>query len=508
MIESDREASRTAASQLALGTAFVLAGQIAFVLTGYALHFFLSRSLDPIAYGTYGLILSVLSWVESALSSGWPWAVRKFAAAQPDAATSILRTGIKRQTTVGVLLFAGSVLLAPFLARALRDSAISPLLRLAFVDLLFMALFTVFQAGLNGLRLFDAQGLAMVIYSVVKLAASGLLVSAGLSVAGALVGNVIGTIGGWLSELWLLRRAAGLSLRQAFGREEVLSRKTEEAMLRFAVSSVPFTLASYFLTTVGLVGVKAWVQDGLQVAHYSAAGSLASAPRLVLVAFWLTLFPHLAGSIARGDRALTKSYIHSVMRFLALALVPTVFLVLGTSSQLITLLYPPDYVKAAPLLNVLLLSTALHTVYMVCANAIMAEGRTALALGIPTALVPLQLLATWYLTGHWGAAGAAAAAVATTGAAALVSAGYVLRRFSVQFPWGSVGRILLAGSVPFLLTRAYVVHGLMLIPYYLVLCVLYSILLLLLREVTPQEIGQLRVDVVRTLERWSAQART
>jgi len=491
-----------------LGTAFVLAGQIAFVLAGYGLHFFLSRSLDPTAYGTYGLILGVLTWIESALSSGWPWAVRKFAAAQPEVAASILRTGIKRQITVGVLLFAGSVLLAPFLAHALRDAAISPLLRLAFVDLLFMALFTVFQAGLNGLRLFDAQGLAMVVYSAVKLCASGLLVSAGLSVVGALVGNVIGTIGGWLSELWLLRRASGLSLRLALGREAGLSRKTEEAMLRFTVSSVPFTLASYFLTTVGLVGVKAWVQDSLQVAYYSAASSLASAPRLVLVAFWLTLFPHLAGSIARGDPALTNSYIHAVMRFLALALVPVVFLVLGTSSQLIVLLFPPNYVEAAPLLNVLLLSTALHAVYMVCANAIIAEGRTRLALSIPTALVPLQLLATWYLTHRWGAAGAAAAAVSTTGAAALLSTGYVLRRFSVQLPWGSLGRILLAGCVPFLLTRAYAVHGLMLIPYYLVLGVLYSILLLLLREVTPQEIRQLRVGLLKTMERWSAEAST
>jgi O-antigen/teichoic acid export membrane protein len=368
-------------------------------------------------------------------------------------------------------------------------------------------LYTLYRAALNGLRLFAAQGASMAVYSVAKLGTSLLLVGLGLSVTGAIVGNVIGTLAGWLAALWLLQRATGFSLRSAVEQDAGQDAYDGRTMLRFALPTILFTLASFFLTTIGLVGVKALVHDGRQVAYYSAANNLATAPSVLLVAFSFTLFPHLAGSISAQDWPLTRAYVRSAVRYWALVLIPGLFLVLGTSQQIITILYPFTYAAAAPLLNLLLVSTALHSLYTIFANAILAEGRVMLALSIPGALLPGSLALTWYLTDRWGPSGAATAAILTTGLAALASAAYVRRRFAVRLPWASLGRMAVASLPMYAVTRLYTTHGVALFPYYLALGVLYLLLLVLLREITPQEINQWRAGLLGTLQRWKIGAR-
>ncbi|MBM4432192.1 MAG: hypothetical protein FJ026_17865, partial [Chloroflexi bacterium] len=144
--------------QLAQGTFFVLAGQGVFVLGGYLLHFYLARVIDPVAYGTYGLIMNVLTWTESALNCGVPWAVRKWLPADPPATPEILRVGLRWQMLVGLLLSVATLLLTPWFAGAVQDSGLTFYLRLAFADILVMALYVFYRGALNGLRHFAAQG--------------------------------------------------------------------------------------------------------------------------------------------------------------------------------------------------------------------------------------------------------------------------------------------------------------------------------------------------------------
>jgi stage V sporulation protein B len=488
------------ADQLALGTAFVLVGQATFVFGGYLLHFYLSRAIDPVPYGTYGLIMNVLTWIESALNSSLPWAVRKFLPADPEAGHDILGTGLKWQLVIGVVLYAAAMVAAPWFSAAIRDNSLTFYLRLAFADILLMGLYTLYRAALNGLRLFAAQGASMVVYTLAKLVSSLLLIQLGYSLSGAIVGNAIGTLAGWLAAVWLLQRAAGLTLRSVVTVDQPTSdRYSGRTMLGFAVPTVLFTLTTTFLGTVGLVAVKALVADGLQVAYYAAAKNLAMAPTVLLVAFSFTLFPHLAGSIAAQDWPLTRTLIQSAVRLLALVLVPGTFLVLGTSPQIIPILYPRGYAAAAPLLNLLLISTGLHSLYMIFANAILAEGRVFLALSIPAALAPMSLLATWYLTDQWGPPGAASAAVLTTGLAMLAAGTYVLRRFVVRMPWASLGRITVASLGIYAVTQVYVPSGVLFVLYCLALGLVYLALLVLLREITLQDIGQWRAALSGTI---------
>ncbi|MBM4430887.1 MAG: hypothetical protein FJ026_11165, partial [Chloroflexi bacterium] len=243
-----------------------------------------------------------------------------------------------------------------------------------------------------------------------------------------------------------------------------------------------------------------------QVAYYSAANYLATAPTLLLVAFSFTLFPHLAGSIATKDWPLTRTYIQSAVRYLALVLVPGTLIVFGISDRVIPILYPPHYAAAAPLLNVLLVSTGLHSVYLVFANAILAEGRTLLALSIPGMLVPVSLLSTWYLTGRFGPSGAAVAAVLTTGLAALAAAWYVVRRFAVRLPWVSLAKITTASLVVYALTQFRALRSLGLFPHILLLGIVYFALLILLQEITRANLARWSADLADAWQKWRIKA--
>ncbi len=464
------------------GTALVLAGQASFVVCGYLLHFFLSRRLDPATFGTYGVILNILTWVESVLETGVPWAVRKFLPADPEASDSIVQAGLRWQLTLAALLWLSATLAAPVLTAAMGDAGLTSYLRLALADIVLMALYTLYRAVLNGRRQFALQGASMAAYAVSKLGSTVLLVLMGYALGGALVGNILGSFLGWLAALWLVRRTAQSLARVQPSQSTPTRRYSGRAILGFALPTVIFTLASTFLTSIGLVVVKALVSDGDQVGYYAAAAYLANAPSLLLVAFSWTLFPHLAACIAAHDEPSARAYLRLALRYLSLVLIPGTLLVLGTSPYLIPIIYPDSYAVAAPLLNWLMLGTALYSLFIVFANAMLAEGRVLLAMLIPGVLAPLGLALSWYFTRHVGAAGAAYAVVLTTLLAALASGAYVLRRFRVRLDLRSLARASVAGAGLYALTRVVSAHGMWLLAYYLILGAVYLVLLCLLGE--------------------------
>jgi O-antigen/teichoic acid export membrane protein len=487
------------AAQLTLGTTFVLAGQLVFVLSGYVLHYFLSRRLDAAAYGTYGLVMSVLTWTEGALNSGIPWAVRKFLASRPEAAPAILSHGLRWQMAMGIVILGAAAVLAPPLSASLGDRGLALPLQIALVDVLFMALYTLYRGALNGLLRFAAQGLTMVVYSITKLLSSLLLVGAGLSIFGAIAGNIVGTVGGWLAGAWLLARATGLGGLALLRRPTSLDE--ERAILRFALPGVLFTLSSQFVTALGPLAVKGLVRSDVQVAQYSAASYLASAPNVLLVAFSFTLFPHLAASIARGANDLTRTYVRTAVRNLALVLAPGAVIACCLSSEVITLLYPASFAPAGTAFSLLFVATGLASLYMVFANAILAEGRVGLALGLGGMYALSSLGATLALTERWGTTGAAGASAVAAGLAALLAGLYVNRRFGASLPWHSLVRIGTASAAVLLLLTLLHSRAPVLIPWLAASAFVYLAALLGLREVGSKELRGLREALRHTVTR-------
>jgi O-antigen/teichoic acid export membrane protein len=475
-------------TQLPRGALFVAVGQGIFVLSGYAVHMILGRWLTPALFGVFGVTMTVLTWVEIAVNNGVPVALQKFL---PDGTLSqaeVLRAAARCQAIISTGAFAAMFLAAPWLAALLRDPALTGYLRLAFVDVLAMGAYAYYRGALNGWRVFRQLSLTIAAYSLTKLAAISTLILLGFGVQGALVGNVVSSLGGLtVGYLWARRHRARNGGPAASPPQVTVQARS---IMAFVLPAALFTLASNVLLGLDLMGVKALLDNADQVGYYSAAVKLAEAPRLVLLAFSFTLLPSLSHAIAARDGAQTRHFLQQTMRLLALVLFPILALVAATAEPLITLTFSATYRPAAPLLSVLIFVYAVYTVYITLVTALLAENRPLRALAIPLALLPVAMGAVWFGVSHFGPLGAAFASLLSVSVAATLVVVYVFRRFAPSAgPLSrSLVRLGLASALVWGLARLWAPSGLWLLPAYGLLGGVYLALLLALGEIRRRDL--------------------
>jgi len=486
----------------------VLVGQVAFILAGYLLHAFLARWLTPAQYGVFGVAMTLLTWAEITVNNGIPVALQKLLpealaqAANPNGGggiPAIKRAAWRWQLALAVGIFVVLFLGSPAIAWLLHDPAMTFYLRLAFIDLLAMGLYAFYRGMVNGYRDFMGLGLSIAFYSLTKLVCSVALVLAGFGVGGALVGNVISSLGGLAAMVWFTRR---WERRQSLSAPASETPGAGSRVIQFALPVLLFTLVSNLLVNLDLWSVKALLADDAQAGYYAAALNLANAPRFVMLAFSFTLLPSLSGAIADQSFELARSYLRQTMRYLGLLLVPGIAIVVGTAGPLIRLIYSPKFMPSAPILAVLIVGASLYSTYVTLVSALLADDRPQLALAIPLALVPFELAALRLLIPRWGVlAAAAVSTLIVSGALAMVLV-YIFRRFAPRPDLLSLSRAALAAGGMFLLTRVYVPHGFLLFPYYALLLVVYAVLLLVLGELHEED-TKLLLGIVPQLSRFA-----
>lgn len=472
MIEADE--------QLPRGALYLSFGQAAFLLSGYALQMILARLLSPSLFGVFVVVMNVLVWVEISVNNGVPSALQRFLPDPSLSELSVRRAAVRCQAIISVVIFLVLYLLAPWIAAFLRDPALVPYLRLAFFDILAMGAYAYYRGVLNGRRAFRQLAVTIAAYALTKLLTSSLLVFLGFGVQGALIGNIVSSLGGLaVGALWVWRRKA----LDRVGNAEFGNNVQESQIVAFVLPTVLFTLASNVLLGLDLMGVKALLGDADMVGYYGAAVKLAEAPRLVLLAFSFTLLPSLSHAIAAHDPMQTRRYLQQTIRLLALILMPVLALITATAEPLITFVFSEVYRPAAPILEVLIFSYSAYTVYITLVTVLLAESRPGRALVIPLALLPVAFGSIWLGVNWVGALGAAFASLLSVASAAVVVIGYTWRRFRPKVDLLSLGRIGLASVIVWCLARLWAPSGPVLILSYVLFGGLYLILLLVLGEV-------------------------
>ena len=143
------------------GFVFLVIGWAIWIIAGYFINIGLARYLGPEMYGIYGLVMSVLLWLEIFIITGVPYAVQKFVASDEKNAYSILRTaGFIQGTVIGFLLVF-SFFAAPLLANLFDDKRLILYFRVAFINILFFGIYYLYVSFQNGLRNFGRQSLLL-----------------------------------------------------------------------------------------------------------------------------------------------------------------------------------------------------------------------------------------------------------------------------------------------------------------------------------------------------------
>ena len=454
-----------------------------FVLTAFVLHVLLARWLSPHLYGVWGVLISILVWVEMSLIGALAVTASKLISENPDAARGVARTTHRIQLALSALIVVAVMLVAPLIADLLNDERLTGLLRLAFLDVPLMGAFMVYGGVLGGLLNFRGQALQSISYSFTRLVCMVLLVAAGLSLVGAIVGNIAASVVGVIVGYSLTRFEGGYQPVEA-GR-----------VLRFSTPIFLLLLTGIARGSLGLYFIKALVSEGEVAGFYAAASNLALAPGLVLTGIGAVLLPSLSSVVSSAGSRSGTGYITQSVRLLFLFLLPTVLIVIATADDLVSLLFTNVYLPASTPLRVLMVGLLFSSLLHLLGTAMIAEGKTRLPLSINLVQLPVAVVLYVFLVPSHGMLGAAVASAATAILGCGLGLYVVARQHGWVLPLGSLLRASAASLILYTLASYYSGSDFGLIALYLLLGPVYLILLILMREITGEDRAQLRAMI-------------
>jgi O-antigen/teichoic acid export membrane protein len=420
-------------SRVREGTSWLLAAQLVFFLTSYALHIVLGRTLGPVDYGLFGVVLYATNMIRTMVQSGVPMAVTRYVSAEPSKSEAIYRTGFRLQLGFSLLLGLAFYLTAEPLARLLGDEKLAEVFRLAAPIIVFFGLFFLIFQYHNGLKQYRRQS---VLLSGSYLLRAGLaigLVWMGFGLSGAVAGMVLAAILAWI---WAVRERSKGQVEEPFSAGVLVS---------FSAPLIVGAVAQALLTDLDIMFVKRLIPEAASTGWYTAAKALAQMTPFAFYALSSALYPAISGAQAAGDTDKVRRYVEQSNRLLLAVTLPLVILGWRNAEGIIQLVYGNDYQGAVPALGWLLISFALLSFFIVHKTILTGCGYPKISALLTLSLLPLSVVLLLLIIPVWGLPGAAMAVMLTFAVGVLISTSLISSRIKAGFRSASVLRIFSAG---------------------------------------------------------------
>jgi O-antigen/teichoic acid export membrane protein len=459
------------------GTIYLMVTNVIFLISGYAIHFGLGRYLGPALYGTFGVIIALLTISETLLLRGIREAVTKFTSEDEKSASSIKNKALEIQAVFSLLVFIFLISFAPLIADKLNDPGLVNYIRLSTFIIPVMALYTVYNGHLNGIRAFEKQAKTGIVYSLTKVFAVFALVFIGLKINGAILGYLIAALIGML-----------VAKHYCVFKTDTKNDFKASKLIKFAVPLIIYSIGFVLLMNMDLLFVKAMVVDNAKTGFYTSATTLARTPYIIFLALSATLLPSISKSTANNDLKLTKKYINQSLRYLLLLLIPGALLVSATSKNLISLVYTAKYINAAPSLSILIFGLTFLAVFVIITTIITASGKPKVSMIVALMLVPIDVVLNLTLIPIFELKGAALATTITAFIGLVIAASYVFKRFGTLMSPISFIRIGGASLIIYFIAISYSFSGVLLVASYIFLFLVYLGLLWISKEINKEDI--------------------
>lgn len=473
MLSDARDRHDVASGRAGPGVLQGVAGRgISFVLA-YIATILLARHLGPGEYGVYGVIISVLLWIEQTGRFAIPQAAAKLIPEDRNRAASVeeaaLVLGALLFALLFVLLWVAAVPLADLFGLGERGIW---LFRIAALDLPLFGLYAVYRGVLQGHRSFLSLSVADVVYTAGKLLAVVLVVTLWVSVSGALLTNLAASLCGLA---YLVRR---VTIRPR--------RPSGAAGRALAVLALPLGL--YMLALQTVTSLDLWSLKMLDpgqsgsVGVYVAARNLAVVPGVVLMVVSDILLPSLSRALASGEPHLPRMYIRGAVRFLLIVGIPAGFVLMWSAEDLMRLLYSQTFESGGRYVRVLVLYAAALPFMDLFASALSAKGEPYRGGVTLLFIVPFVLAVNVLLIRSYGPIGAAYGSAAAGLISAFVLGAQVARRFGSPVTRRTFSNVALASVSMAAVGWLDIAHSLPLAACTIGL-VVYALALIALREI-------------------------
>ena len=464
------------------GTRLLLVARVCFFACSYAATALLARKLGAASFGIYGVIISILLWIEMIANAGIPAATSKLMAGGRHSAAEVESSARALLLVASILLLAVCWVAAPAVAGMMGIPNGHSLLRLALLDLPFAGIYASYEGVLNGYRRFGTVALMHITYGLAKLGGVLALLGLGFSIERVLIANVVAS--------------AGVCAGLLFLYPPRLFRLGPTVLTRLVAIAGPMAL--YLISGQVLLSLDLWLLKSLWrgggevVGQYVASVNVARTLMLIPAVQAGVVFASVAWAVASHDVTRALPHVREAIRF-AIIVVGASCIILGFhASAVLTVLFSAEYADGYRFLRLQLAAFGLFALVDVFANSLQAAGarwRVAAAL-VP--MIPLVALITAGLILQVGPMGAAIGMLLGMCASALISGVIVYRRFGSPIPWVTVLRVLIASAVVAVVSAVTPTSQLgapVLLAKLAGLGGLYLLVLFALREITAKDFG-------------------
>jgi len=406
------------------GTARIFLAELLFPLTALITTGFLTRQLGPQGYGVLALALTTIIWIESAITSFFAKATIKFVGETSDwkpAGAMIARLSLRVGIAAMVLVW---ILAAP-LSVLLNEPDLAFYLRIAAVDIPLFCLGQAYRSVLIGVGNYQGGAVARAGRWLARMCLVLVLVEAGLSITGALVG----VIGASIVELWLSREYLGSGMFRNQPQVPIPIRRYGALLFLSSLSFIIYNGMDIFMLKI-LGGTAA------QAGIYSAAQSLSLLPGLFSWTFSSLLLATLSRQLADSQRSRAKELIRDAMR-VTLWLIPVAAIIAVAAPEIVQIVFGVAFIPAGSLLALLIVGAVANVMFTVSLTVMTADGHPARTVIFTAPLIPLALVGHLVMIPRFGQLGAALVTVGVSLLSACVAVASISAPWKVWPPLGT-----------------------------------------------------------------------
>lgn len=357
------------------GAMILLAAGIINRLLGFVPRIALPRIMGAEGVGLYQLSFPFLTVLLTIITGGIPLAVAKWIAeaeSQGDAArvNFIFRTSMCLVVILASVVTAAMVLLAPWITtHVLPDSRVYRTFMAMTPLLLIIGISSVYRGYFQGKQDMIPSAVSQITETVLRIiSALGfayLLMPLGVewAAAGAMLGVVVGELGGLFVILWKYYSEKRKSKQSENAEPAAQADNNKPVLRRLLQISLPVTGSklvgsfSYLLETIFTARslVAAGIASTVATAQYGALQGmivpLVLLPTALTYSLAVSLVPSLSEAAAKGDNALIHKRLHQSMRLALVTGAPFVVIMGLFAEPICRLLY--DHADIAPMLQLI-----------------------------------------------------------------------------------------------------------------------------------------------------------
>ena len=445
---------------------------------------YLTRQLGPAGYGLFALAASfvaTLEWFVTAMLSRASIKQTAETGEWRGIAVALLR----RHLAIGLVLGGGCWAVAGLLGSWLNAPSLPSLLRLAAVQVPIVAVTSALMSTLVGRGLYRPRAIARAVRWVSRLIFIMAFVGVGLGIQGAILAGICSA----LTSLVI----AHVSLRlHPFERAAPLV-----AFWRLAFAVFTTVASVRLLEKMGLILLKAFGGTVAEVGYYAAAQNFTLGPGL----FAMSIAPLLLSAVAQAHRndnpQLARVMCRDALRGITW-LLPLAGIAAGAASELVTLVYGPQFFEAGPLARYLVFSGVALAGLSVTSAILAAFDRAKWAVAATAPVLPLALIGYVLVVPRWGAIGAAAVTTVSSALGLIGTLFVVHRLIGMSPPRGTLLRALVVTALCWIAAAMWSTPGALVMVKGIVIGVAALVVIALLGELTPGE-----MNILWTLLPWS-----